>query len=117
MELASNGYVVIALDHPHHSFFTTDSAGKTVPVDMGFIQSAIKIENNEYDAETTFDIMSKAMKLRLDDMNFVLDRRFFLQLLRKGCRHGRGWTVKWLNYIIGINIFLIVFSYLQWADV
>ena len=73
MELASNGYVVIALDHPHHSFFTTDSAGKTVPVDMGFIQSAIKIENNEYDAETTFDIMSKAMKLRLDDMNFVLD--------------------------------------------
>ena len=49
MELASNGYVVIALDHPHHSFFTTDSAGKTVPVDMGFIQSAIKIENNEYD--------------------------------------------------------------------
>lgn len=73
MELASNGYVVIALDHPHHSFFTTDSSGKTVPVDRAFIQSAINIENDVYDAETTYEIMSKAMKLRLDDMNFVID--------------------------------------------
>ena len=30
MELASHGYVVVALDHPHHSFFTKDTAGKTV---------------------------------------------------------------------------------------
>ena len=73
MDLASNGYVVIALDHPHHSFFATDTSGKTVIVDPGFIQSAINIENDVYDAETTFGIMSKAMKLRLDDMNFVLD--------------------------------------------
>ena len=72
-ELASNGYVVIALDHPHHSFFAKDSSGKTVLVDMDFIQSAINIENDVYDTETTFDIMSKAMKLRLDDMNFVID--------------------------------------------
>ena len=73
MELASNGYVVIALDHPHHSFFATDSSGKAVIVDKEFIQSAINIENDVYDEETTFDIMSKAMKLRLDDMNYVLD--------------------------------------------
>lgn len=73
MELASNGYVVIALDHPHHSFFAKDSDGKTVLVDMDFLKSAINIENDVYDTETTFDIMSKAMKLRLDDMNFVID--------------------------------------------
>lgn len=73
MELASNGYVVIALDHPHHSFFTTDTKGKTVLVDMDFLKSAINIENDVYDEETTFDIMSRAMKLRLDDMNFVID--------------------------------------------
>ena len=30
MELASNGYVVAALDHPHHAFFTKDTDGKTV---------------------------------------------------------------------------------------
>ena len=41
--LASNGYVVIALDHPHHSFFAKDSSGKTVLVDMDFIQSAIRL--------------------------------------------------------------------------
>ena len=27
-ELVSNGYVVVALDHPHHSFFTEDTNGR-----------------------------------------------------------------------------------------
>ena len=40
LELASNGYVVAALDHPHHAFFTQDSAGQTVLVDMDFMQTA-----------------------------------------------------------------------------
>ena len=45
MELASNGYVVAALDHPHHAFFTEDSAGKTVLVDMDFMQTANRRRN------------------------------------------------------------------------
>ena len=35
LELASHGYAVISLDHPYHSFFTKDSDGKTITVDMG----------------------------------------------------------------------------------
>ena len=36
-ELASNGYIVVALDHPHHSFFTKDTDGKMITVDEEFI--------------------------------------------------------------------------------
>ena len=75
MELASNGYVVAALDHPHHAFFTEDSAGKTVLVDMDFMQTATSINNsNSYDdPETLYPIFRGWMDLRTADMNCVLD--------------------------------------------
>ena len=74
-ELASNGYVVVSLDHPHHSFFTEDSAGKTVTVDPGFLQDALRIQNSggETPEEEEYKITSAWMELRLADMNFVLD--------------------------------------------
>ncbi len=74
-ELASNGYVVVSLDHPHHSFFTEDSAGKTVTVDPGFFQDALRIQNSggEIPEEEERKITSAWMELRLADMNFVLD--------------------------------------------
>lgn len=71
MELASHGYVVVSLDHPYHSFFTKDSSGKTILVDMDFFQSALTIGSNK-EAEV-YDITSKWMELRIDDMNFVID--------------------------------------------
>ena len=50
-ELASNGYIVVALDHPHHAFFTTDTDGKTVTVDTDFIEDVIKINEDTSDEE------------------------------------------------------------------
>ena len=75
MELASNGYVVAALDHPHHAFFTQDSEGKTILVDPGFLQTAINLSNsNAYDdPEANYPVYREWMELRTADMNCVLD--------------------------------------------
>ena len=73
MQLASHGYVVISLDHPYHSFFTKDSSGKTITVDPQFIQNALYIGNSDLPDEEIYPETSKWMKLRVDDVNFVLD--------------------------------------------
>ncbi len=71
-ELASNGYVVVALDHPHHAFFTTDTDGKTVTVDTGFLEDVMKVTEDSPDADV-FELSQGWLKLRTGDMNFVLD--------------------------------------------
>ena len=73
-ELASHGYIVASLDHPHHAFFTTDTSGSTVIVDSNFINTAISVTNGEVeDNNELFKITSQWMELRTDDENFVLD--------------------------------------------
>ena len=72
-ELASNGYVVASLDHPHHAFFTEDSDGKTVIVDFDFISRAVNFENNEMSLEQEYNQGKEWMRLRTADMNLVLD--------------------------------------------
>ncbi len=72
-ELVSNGYVVAALDHPHHAFFTEDSSGKTVIADSGFIESAMKISNGSLGEEEAFLLSREWMKLRTADEGFVID--------------------------------------------
>lgn len=71
-ELASNGYVVAALDHPHHSIFTKDIDGKTIIVDKGFMDDVMKI-NETTDDEEVFNMSRSWVGLRIDDENFVLD--------------------------------------------
>lgn len=76
MELASHGYVVVSLDHPYHSLFTTDSDGKMVVVDSDFYSSANSIGNDDgtnYTEEQIYEITSKWMELRIADVEFVLD--------------------------------------------
>ncbi len=75
MELASNGYVVVALDHPHHAFFTEDTEGKMILVDQGFFQAASTLNNNDSadDPEALYPIFREWMDLRTADMNCVLD--------------------------------------------
>ena len=76
MELASNGYVVVSMDHPYHSFFTKDTRGKTITVDPGFFQTALTVGNAEMDEMSeaeVYEVTSKWMELREADMNFVLD--------------------------------------------
>ena len=71
-ELASNGYIVVALDHPHHSFFTKDTDGKMITVDEKFIYEVTRDD----DAVSKEEMMTDSqawLKVRVDDENFVLD--------------------------------------------
>lgn len=73
MELASNGYVVVSVDHPYYAFFTADTEGKTIIVDMSFMQQAIDMQNGLYTQEEEFSIVQEWMEIRTADINFVLD--------------------------------------------
>lgn len=76
MELASNGYVVVSLDHPHHSLFTKDTAGKMILVDQGFLQSVMEVGNStdpNASAEEKLSLYQEWMDLRTADIGFVLD--------------------------------------------
>lgn len=72
LELASQGYVVVSLEHPYHSFFTKDTSGKTITVDPDFMNSVMNA-NGDATEEMIAKESAKWMKLRVDDMNFALD--------------------------------------------
>ena len=72
-ELVSHGYVVAALDHPHHAFFTKNSLGELVTVDSGFLSEALDVTNGVLNAEDTYALYDKWMSIRTGDVNFVLD--------------------------------------------
>jgi len=72
-ELASNGYVVVSLDHPHHAFFTEDTDGNIVTVDTDFIMGAINATNGDIPYDETLKLSHEWLKLRTDDESFVLD--------------------------------------------
>ena len=72
MELASNGYVVVSLDHPHHAFFTQDTDGRTILADREFLNEAMNL-NNEMAPEKQFALYTEWMALRTADMNFAVD--------------------------------------------
>lgn len=74
MELASNGYIVCSISHPYHSMYSIDDAGKFTMVDSAFIQEVTGANNDAYDDETEFKLEQKWLKVRTEDMNFVLDR-------------------------------------------
>lgn len=73
LELASNGYVVAALDHPHHAFFTQDTDGRLVLFDQDFFRAAITTGDPNDDAERNLAMFRSWMELRTGDMNFVVD--------------------------------------------
>lgn len=76
-ELASNGYVVVVVEHPYYSLFSTDTAGQTIPVDMDFMNDVMTVSNAEGDTSVTdaqyAKVISEWMTLRDADMNFALD--------------------------------------------
>lgn len=73
MELASHGYVVTSMDHPYHSFFTTDTDGKLITVNPEFLQEVMIVNQEGVSEEEVFDLSRKWMEIRTGDMNFVLD--------------------------------------------
>ena len=72
-ELASNGYVVIATEHPYNSMFTEDTSGKTITVSPEFMSGIFLVNTDGTSEETIFELSSEWLKLRCDDINFVLD--------------------------------------------
>lgn len=71
-ELASNGYIVASINHPYHAFFDTDAYGTLITADTGFINQVMVMQNTENDEEE-FKNSHEWLKLRTDDMNFVID--------------------------------------------
>lgn len=72
-ELASNGYVVVSTEHPYHSLFTTDTSGNTIIADASFLNSVMAINAEDVSEEAVYEESSKWLKLRFDDINFVID--------------------------------------------
>ena len=71
-ELASSGYVVAALDHPHHAFFTKDTDGRLVLVDSAFLDAALNL-TDESDPQERYELFTEWMALRTADMSFIVD--------------------------------------------
>lgn len=73
-ELASHGYVVCSIDHPYHSFYSASVDGKVTIADMGFMQEVTNANTEGvYTVEEAYGLIQKWMKLRTDDMNFIID--------------------------------------------
>ncbi|WP_436866797.1 alpha/beta hydrolase family protein [Bacillus fungorum] len=72
-ELASHGYVVVSIDHPYHSFFTRSEDETIVMVNSVFRHEVANMNKGVYSNEELYNIIQKWMKLRVDDMNFVID--------------------------------------------
>ncbi|WP_394233487.1 alpha/beta hydrolase family protein [Niallia oryzisoli] len=73
-ELASNGYVVASIDHTFHAFLTEQVDGKRVITNMDFMNDAIKATNGEIQGKELFVMEQAWMKLRTEDMTFVIDK-------------------------------------------
>lgn len=72
-ELVSNSYVVCSIDHTYHAFFTKQTDGKVIIVNPEFMQDVFKINEDEISEDEIFSITREWMKIRSDDMNFVLN--------------------------------------------
>ncbi|WP_313799003.1 alpha/beta fold hydrolase [Cytobacillus sp.] len=72
-ELASHGYVVVSIDHPYHSFYTRSEDGTVTMINSDFSQEVLNMNKGMYSNEERYNIIQKWMKLRTDDMNFVID--------------------------------------------
>lgn len=72
-ELASNGYVVASIDHTYHAFMTEQDDGKTIIANIAFINDAMAATNGDLSAEKIYELQQEWMRLRTEDMAFVLD--------------------------------------------
>lgn len=72
-ELASHGYVVVSIDHPYHSFYTRSEDGIVTMINSDFRKEFENKNKGVYSNEEEYNLIQKWMKLRTDDMNFVID--------------------------------------------
>lgn len=73
-ELASHGYIVVSIDHPYHSFYTRSEDGNVTMIDKDYYDEITNSNKKGiYTKEEHYKLIQKWMKLRKDDMNFVMD--------------------------------------------
>lgn len=70
-ELASNGYVVLAIGHPGHAATVTLSNGKNELVSSEFLSELRKI-NPQSDPDESYEIFKKWMDIRITDIDAVI---------------------------------------------
>lgn len=73
LDLASRGYIVMSLNHPHHSFTARLSDGTDIGVNREFIKSVMTSQGSE-DLEGSLLSLKEWTQIRIDDLNLVLDR-------------------------------------------
>ncbi|PER08730.1 alpha/beta hydrolase family protein [Bacillus cereus] len=72
-ELASHGYVVVSIDHPYESFYTRSENGTVAMINSDYKREINNMNKGVYSNEKLYELIQKWMKLRTDDMNFVID--------------------------------------------
>lgn len=73
-ELASHGYIVVSIDHPYHSFYTRSEDGTNVLINTDYNREVDNLNKEGiYTRDEEYGLIQKWMKLRTDDMNFVID--------------------------------------------
>lgn len=70
-ELASHGYVVVSIDHTYHAL-STEIEGKIIYIDSGYMKE-LNAEDSHSDIKNSYECFQKWMKLRTEDINFVID--------------------------------------------
>lgn len=73
MELASHGYVVASIGHPYHAMFVQDVNGKTTIASQEFIEQIYAMNSDKMSEEEIYRNSQEWLKIRTDDINFVLD--------------------------------------------
>ena len=71
-ELASHGYVVCSIDHPYHAFSTRLENGEKITTHSEFIKEMMA-DDPKKNPEQSVEHFQKWMKLRTDDINYVMD--------------------------------------------
>jgi pimeloyl-ACP methyl ester carboxylesterase len=72
LELASHGYVVCAIGHPYHAWWTTAMDGRITWISMDYTRE-LQQEDASRDKVQSYDYYQKWMKTRIGDINLVID--------------------------------------------
>lgn len=73
-ELASNGYVVCAIDHTYQCLSTKNTDGKEVRMSSVYRKQVIMASDSDANKrEELYQFFSEWMEIRMGDINFVLD--------------------------------------------
>lgn len=71
-ELASHGYLVCSIDHTYQCLYTTNENGHTTYVDKDYMKE-LNTQNAKSNKQQSYEYFQKWMKIRTDDINFVID--------------------------------------------